>query len=299
MRHAHHPFIEPTHDVVETFDTMPGLSRAREFVRLPGKNNHGGGTIQILEGTEQLFAARILRRAEVGFAQHKQHWRMDVLDKRDRRPVAYSPAGSSKGGALNQFGWKSMKSAVYHHDAQLEMSRCDTAAAKRLVCVTVQSVSTPPPLPPVTPSFFRVDIAALENFIDADHQVAIVVARIVILNDIAEFLTIAGRAPRVEVEHHVAFGSHPLKFMIEDPAVSGMRAAVNVEDERVLLLRIEVGRFLDPTLNGLAIEAVVIDFLRRGQIQLRPEYLVKVGDTGLRSRRRQPRRDRQSSRARR
>jgi hypothetical protein len=28
--------------------------------------------------------------------------------------------GSSKDGALNQFGWKSVKSAVYHHEAQLK-----------------------------------------------------------------------------------------------------------------------------------------------------------------------------------
>src|ERR1700734_1064892 len=87
VRYAHHPLIEPTHDVLKTFDTMPGLARPRELVRLPGKNNHGGGTFQILKRTEQLLAARILRRAEVRFAQHKKHWRMEVLDKRNRRSV--------------------------------------------------------------------------------------------------------------------------------------------------------------------------------------------------------------------
>ena len=147
--------------------------------------------------------------------------------------------------------------------------------------------------------FLLVDVAALEKFVDADHQIAIVVARIVILNDVAELLAIAGRAARVDVEHDVAFGGHPLKFMIEDPAVGRVRAAVNVEDERILLLRIEVGRLLDPTLNALAIETGVIDFLRRSQIELRPEFPVKVGDARLAFRRRQRRRDRRSSPARR
>ena len=41
--------------------------------------------------------------------------------------------------ALNQFGWKSVRSAMYHHEAQLEISRCDTAAAKRSVWVIIQS----------------------------------------------------------------------------------------------------------------------------------------------------------------
>src|ERR1700683_436812 len=47
--------------------------------------------------------------------------------------------GSSKGGALHQFGWKRVKSATYHQEAQLEMSRCETAGAKRSACVCVQS----------------------------------------------------------------------------------------------------------------------------------------------------------------
>ena len=47
------------------------------------------------------------------------------------------------------------KSAVNQNPYQSAMSRCDTAAAKRVVCVTVQFVSSPPPLPPVTPSFVR------------------------------------------------------------------------------------------------------------------------------------------------
>ncbi len=59
-------------------------------------------------------------------------------------------AGSSKGAFRNQVGVKSVKSAVYQKFAQSEMSRWLTAALKRLVWVTTQLVSSPPPLPPVT-----------------------------------------------------------------------------------------------------------------------------------------------------
>src|SRR6516164_7272570 len=131
--------------------------------------------------------------------------------------------------------------------------------------------------------FLWVDVTTLQQFVDASHQVAIVVARIVILNDITELLAIAGRAAWVDVKDDVAFGGHPLKFMIKDPAIGGMWAAVDVENERVLLLRVEVGRLLNPPLNALAVETAEIDFLWRGQIQLRPEFPVEVSNTGLRS----------------
>jgi integrase len=38
MPYAHHPFIEPTHDVFKAFDAVPGFSRAREFVGLARKH---------------------------------------------------------------------------------------------------------------------------------------------------------------------------------------------------------------------------------------------------------------------
>ena len=66
---------------------------------------------------------------------------------------ALKSSGSSNGALRNHVGWKSVKSAVYQKFDQSAMSRCATAAAKRSVCPTTQFVSSPPPLPPVTPSF--------------------------------------------------------------------------------------------------------------------------------------------------
>ena len=70
--------------------------------------------------------------------------------------------------------------------------------------------------------------------------------------------------------------------MLEHPAIGGMRTAVNVENERILLLWVEVGRLLDPALNPLAVEARVTDFLRFRQIELRPQLPIEVGEASLR-----------------
>jgi hypothetical protein len=48
MGYAYHLLIEPVHDVFKTFDTMPGLARARELVRLAWEDDHGSWTFHIL-----------------------------------------------------------------------------------------------------------------------------------------------------------------------------------------------------------------------------------------------------------
>src|SRR5208283_6199502 len=80
-----------------------------------------------------------------------------------------------------------------------------------------------------------VHVTAFQKFIHADHEVAVVVARIVILNDISKILAVAGRTARVNVENYVTLRGHPLEFMVEDPTVGRVRTAVNIEDHRVLL----------------------------------------------------------------
>src|SRR6202167_6186593 len=61
-------------------------------------------------------------------------------------------ASCSQGAPRNQKVVNRVKSAVYQKSRQSAMDRCETAVLKRVVCPTVQLVSTPPPLPPVTPS---------------------------------------------------------------------------------------------------------------------------------------------------
>src|ERR1700741_1560173 len=111
--------------------------------------------------------------------------------------------------------------------------------------------------------FLGIDVAALYEFVHAGHEVAIIVPGIVILNDIAEVLAVAGRTARVDVEDDVSFGGHPLKFVIKDPAVGSVWPAVDVQNQRILFLGVKVGRFLNPPLNALAIETSVIKLLGR------------------------------------
>ena len=133
----------------------------------------------------------------------------------------------------------------------------------------VQLVSSPPPLPPVTPSFFVVDVAALDQFIDAGHQIFIVIAGIVVLDDVAEILAVAGAAARIRIEHDIAFRRHPLKFVIEDITVGRVRPAVDVQNQRIFFCRIEIGRLLHPGLNLLAVKARVPDLFGFRKIKLR------------------------------
>ena len=64
------------------------------------------------------------------------------------------------------------------------------------------------------------------------------------------------------IEHDVALRGHPLELVRVDVAVRRVRAAVDVEDQRILLRRVEVRRLQDPGLNLLAVEALVPDLFR-------------------------------------
>src|SRR5262249_55346624 len=57
-------------------------------------------------------------------------------------------------------------------------------------------------------------------------------------------------------------------------AVSPMRAAVNLEDKRILPRWIEIGRLLNPSLDLLSVKARVPDLLGIGEIQLRKKLIV-------------------------
>ena len=116
--------------------------------------------------------------------------------------------------------------------------------------------------------------AAPHQLVHAGHEVLVVVARVAVLDDVAELLAVAGAAARVGIEHHVALGRHPLELVHEEVAVGRVRAAVDVEDHRVLPARLVVGRLLDPGLDLLPVEAVVEQLLGLGQAQLREELLV-------------------------
>ena len=73
------------------------------------------------------------------------------------------------------------------------------------------------------------------------------------VDEVAELLAVARAAARIDVEHHVARCRIKLNLRGEAVAVVGKRSAVNLQDERVLLGRIEARRLDDPPLNLAAI----------------------------------------------
>ena len=117
-----------------------------------------------------------------------------------------------------------------------------------------------------------------DQFVDARHEVFEVVTRIGVLNDIAELLAVAGAPARIGIKHDVAFGGHPLEFMVEGVAICGMRAAMDIENQRIFLAGREVGRTLHPSLDAAAIEALVPNHFRLGEIEFFEQLVVDVGE---------------------
>src|SRR5215472_1992889 len=252
---------------------------------LAGKDDHGGWPFQKLQRAEQLLTARILRSAVVGFAQHKQDRGVDILHKcnggaagivlRILEGRCFEPEWL-KESEIGGIPPRGPVRNVALRDGRGEPIRVRDCPVGEHTATAAAGYT----------EFLRVDVPTFEDFVHADHQVAVVVARIVILNEVAKILAVAGGAARVDVQNDVAFGRHPLKFVIKDPTVGSVRPAVNVQNERVFLFRIKVRRLLNPSLDALAIEAGVIDLLRRRQLELRPELAVEVGNAGLSAHRR-------------
>ena len=83
--------------------------------------------------------------------------------------------------------------------------------------------------------FLVVDVTSLDHFIDPGHQVFEIVARIMVLDHVAEILTVGCAPARIWKQHHVTLCCHPLEFEKEKIAISDMRSAMNVENERIFL----------------------------------------------------------------
>jgi len=101
-----------------------------------------------------------------------------------------------------------------------------------------------------------VDVLALRHRVDHGHQVAEIVARVAVLDDVAEHLPIAGAAPGIGDEHEVARCGQHLELVEEVRPVHGMRAAVDIEDQRVALAHVEARRLDQPGLYRRAVEGI-------------------------------------------
>ena len=105
-----------------------------------------------------------------------------------------------------------------------------------------------------------------------------VVAGIAVLDAVAELLPVGRAAAGVGIYDHVAFGRHPQELVRERRAIRGVRAAVDLENRGVLFGRIEAGRLENPALNPRAVERTRPEHLGRGQVERRPQRVVRARD---------------------
>src|SRR5438067_13157944 len=98
-----------------------------------------------------------------------------------------------------------------------------------------------------------------------------------ILNHVAEILAIRRAPARIWIKHHITFCRHPLKLVLENVAVSRMRSAMDVQNERVFFCRIKGRWLLHPCLDTFAVETLVGNLLRLSQIAFREKLVVDLG----------------------
>ena len=87
-----------------------------------------------------------------------------------------------------------------------------------------------------------VDVSATE-FVHASHQIFEIVPGIMVLDDVSKRFVVGSASARIGIENHVSLGCHPLHFVKKYVAIGLVRASVNVKDERIFLVRVEVGGF--------------------------------------------------------
>ena len=85
-------------------------------------------------------------------------------------------------------------------------------------------------------------MAARDRGIDDAHEIVVVVTGVVVVDEIGKFLAVRVGSPRIAVDDDIAGGCVELIFGGEHRPVTQIRPPVNLQDQRILLLGIEVGR---------------------------------------------------------
>ena len=98
------------------------------------------------------------------------------------------------------------------------------------------------------------------------------------VNQVREFLSIAGAAARIDVQHHEPLGRPDLLVGVEAVSVVGERSSVNLQNERILLCRIKIRRLDDPSFHLSLVDGrFEPEFLHRAQFLLHEQLLVHRG----------------------
>jgi len=84
-----------------------------------------------------------------------------------------------------------------------------------------------------------IDEPLRDDGVNARHQIVVVGSGVVVIDAVREIAAVSGAAARIRVQHDEVVRREILKHVVERDAVHRERAAVNLEDERVLLRRVE------------------------------------------------------------
>src|ERR1051326_2308961 len=201
---------------------MPRLSGSMQPMTLARENNHHGRALQKFEGPEHLLAAGVRWRQVIVFTFNEHYRSMNLFNEGDRR---------SRGVTL----WILKRGRLEPH--RLEPGKVCRVPPRfpvgkvsgRHCCGQTVSVSNDPidehsaGAATSDAELIGIDVAALENFIDAQLQVLNVVAGKAILNDVSEFLSITPRATRIDIQNDIAGRCHQLKFVSERPSPRAVR----------------------------------------------------------------------------
>ncbi len=123
-----------------------------------------------------------------------------------------------------------------------------------------------------------VDVALGDDGVDAAIEIGKIVAGIGVVDEVGEFLAVAGAAAGVGVKHYITHGRPNLLFEIETVAVVAEGSAVNFQDQRIFLGGIEAGRVNDPALNlALVFGGFVRNFFYAAGNFLLQQFLVEGG----------------------
>src|SRR3954468_13382150 len=183
------PLIHPADDVLEALDAMPGLARAGQLVGLAREADHHRRDLPIFERAEHHLAAVGRRRAIVPVAVDQHQRRRDVGDVRDRRArgevLGIFPRCLLEPGWLEEREIGGEPEAVPIGDVALRDRRLEALGLRdRPVGEETAAAAAG------DPEAAGVDVAFLEDFIDSCHQILVVVARITVLDDVAELLPV-------------------------------------------------------------------------------------------------------------
>src|SRR2546423_298831 len=121
----------------------------------------------------------------------------------------------------------------------------------------------------------------LERGLDAVHDVRVVLAAPLALDAALKLLAVAGRAARVAVEDGPPARGVDLELVEPVDAVLTCGAAVDAQNQRVLLPLLPAERLDHEAVNVPAVRALVRHALNVGELESRPESLVEAREFPL------------------